>query len=192
MAVHRDSFHANRQSAFEASVIAYWDKLSGIAAAKTNHNDAPDIVQDVFLSLWEKWDEVPKDASLEYYLLHSLKYRIYNYYRTTTRYQAHLKSLEKMLHETLEAVFVREEMHELRESFLDEAIETLTPSQRQLFLLRTRHQYSYRKIAQLLDIEPASARVLYARALQQVKNHIRSNAPLAARLMTTMILFTIP
>ncbi|QEH41696.1 RNA polymerase sigma factor [Chitinophaga sp. XS-30] len=193
MTSHQGQFsHTQRQAAFEASVIRYWDKLLGIATAKTNPDDAPDVVQDVFLSLWEKWEEAPKDETLEYYLLHSLKLRIYNYYRTTSRYQAHLKALEHMLQETLEVVFVREDMQALRESFLDEALETLSPSQRQLFLLRTRHQYSYRKIAQLLNIEPASARVLYARALQQVKSYIHANPALAARLMSALILFTIP
>lgn len=184
MAVH-PSF-----TAFESSVRMYWNKLLGIAAAKTNSNDAPDIVQDVFLSLWEKWDEAPKDETLEFYLLHALKLRIFNFYRNTTRYQAHLKILENMLHETLEAVFVQEDMQELRDTFLDEAIETLSPSQQQLFVLRVRHHYSYRKIAQLLNIEPSSARVLYGRALQQVKNHIKSNPALAARLMTALVLVT--
>lgn len=193
MALHQGRFsNTQQQAAFEAAVISYWDKLLGIATAKTNRNDAPDVVQDVFLSLWEKWEEAPKDESLEYYLLHALKLRIYNYYRTTSRYQAHLRTLEQMLQETLEVVFIREDMQALRESFLDEALETLSPSQRQLFLLRTRHQYSYRKIAQLLNIEPASARVLYARALQQVKSYIHANPALAARLMSTIILFTIP
>lgn len=54
-------------------MISYWGKLPGIATAKTNRNDAP----DVFLSLWEKWEEAPKDESPEYYLLHALKPRIY-------------------------------------------------------------------------------------------------------------------
>ena len=65
MALHQGQFpHTQRQAAFEAAVISYWDKLLGIATAKTNRNDAPDVLQDVFLSLWEKWDEAPRDESL--------------------------------------------------------------------------------------------------------------------------------
>ena len=181
-----------RHAEFEKSVARHWNKLLGIAVAKTNRDDAPDIVQDVFLSLWEKWEEAPRNEALEYYLLHALKLRIFNFYRTTTRYQAHLKTLENMVQEKLEAAFSRDDLHELQESFLEEALDVLSPSQRRLFLLRSRHHYSYRKIAELLDIEPGSARVLYARALQQVKSHIHANPALAARMMSLLVLFTIP
>lgn len=182
-----------QQLIFEAAVSAHWNKLLGIAAAKTNAHDALDIVQDVFLSLWEKWEEVPKDESLEYYLLHALKFRIFKYYRTTGRYQAHLKRLEILLNDTLETAntFSQEELHGLKEAILNEALETLSASQQQLVELRVRHHFSYQQIADRLDIDPASARVLYSRALKQVKAHIQTNPALTASLVSSFVLFTI-
>ncbi|WP_372490117.1 hypothetical protein [Chitinophaga sedimenti] len=47
-------------------------------------------------------------------------------------------------------------------------------------------------MASELDIAPGSARVLYSRALEQVKDHIRANPALTAHLVCTMVLFTIP
>ncbi|WP_420981741.1 RNA polymerase sigma factor [Chitinophaga sp. 30R24] len=184
---------ASSRAEFEASVAAYWDKLLGITAAKTNPHDAFDIVQDVLLSLWEKWEEVPKDETLEYYLLHALKYRILKYYRTSDRYQAHLKKLEIVLNDTLETsgALAQEELYVLKETVINEALGSLTPSQRQLFVLRVRDHYSYQKIAQQLGIDPASARVLYSRALKQVKAHIKANPALTASLVSTLTLFTI-
>ncbi|HVI45292.1 MAG TPA: sigma-70 family RNA polymerase sigma factor [Chitinophaga sp.] len=185
--------NAARQEAFEDTVSIYWDKLLGIAVAKTNAHDAFDIVQDVLLSLWEKWEEVPKDESLEYYLLNALKFRIFKYYRTTYRYQAHLKQLETLLNDTLETpdALDREELHGLKEALLREALDTLTPSQQQLFRLRVQHHYSYQKIAHQLNIDPASARVLYCRALKQVKTHISTNPALTTSLISSLVLFTI-
>ena len=198
MSVHKKiSFHnasnASRQADFEASVTAYWDKLLGIAVAKTNAHDAFDIVQDVLLSLWEKWDAVPKDEGLEFYLLHALKLRIFKYYRTSGRYQAHLKKLEILLNDTLEApdALAQEELEGLKEALVNEALHTLSPSQQQLFVLRIKHHYSYQKIAQQLSIDPASARVLYCRALKQVKAHIKANPSLTASLVSSLLLFTI-
>ncbi|MBO9730702.1 MAG: sigma-70 family RNA polymerase sigma factor [Chitinophaga sp.] len=198
MAAHQHLFLQDmsatvRQVEFEASVATYWDKLLGIAVAKTNAHDAFDIVQDVLLCLWEKWDEVPKDKTLEFYLLNALKFRIFKYYRTNGRYQAHLKKLEVLLNDTLEApgALAQEELHVLKDTIIAEAMEVLSPSQRQLFVLRVQHHYSYQKIAQQLGIDPASARVLYSRALKQVKAHIKENPALSASLVSAFLLFTI-
>lgn len=181
------------QAAFEAAVALHWDKLLGIATAKTNAHDAFDIVQDVFLSLWERWELAPKDEGLEYYLLNALKFRVFNYYRTTGRYNAHLRNLELILNETIETAeaFAQEELHGLKETLVNEALDTLSDSQRQLFILRVKHHYSYQQIAQLLNIDPASARVLYSRALKQVKAHIQTNPSLTVSLLSSMLLFTI-
>lgn len=190
--MHRSKQHAAGVD-FETAVNKYWNKLTAIAVAKTNKEDGFDIVQDVLLAAWQKWDELPKDEGLEYYLLHALKLRIFNYYRSSSRYQAALKKLEILLDGSTEedSPLASEEFHNLRESILGEAIQTLSPSQQKLFTLRLHHHYSYQKIAELLNIEPASARVMYARALEQVKAHIRSNPALATALITTLDLFTI-
>ncbi|MET3876267.1 sigma-70 family RNA polymerase sigma factor [Chitinophaga sp. OAE865] len=196
-ALKKVSFHhttgMSGQAHFEAAVAAYWDKLLGIAVAKTNPHDAFDIVQDVLLSLWVKWEEVPKDETLEFYLLNALKLRIFKYYRTNGRYQAHLKKLEILLNDTLESpgAIASNELHGLKETIISEALEILSPSQRQLFILRVNHHYSYQKIAQQLGIDAGSARVLYSRALKQVKAHIKANPALSASLVSSFLLFTI-
>ncbi|SEW32273.1 RNA polymerase sigma factor [Chitinophaga arvensicola] len=181
------------QADYEAVVAIYWDKLLGIASAKTNPHDAFDIVQDVLMSLWVKWEEVPKDETLEFYLLHALKLRVFNYYRTNGRYQAHLKRLEVVLNDTLESsdALVPDVLHELKDAIVSEALDILSPSQRQLFILRVNYHYSYRKIAEQLGIDAASARVLYSRALKQVKAHIKSNPALSASLISSLMVFTI-
>ncbi|NML37294.1 sigma-70 family RNA polymerase sigma factor [Chitinophaga sp. G-6-1-13] len=195
MTVHKpiNSCKVGAVADFEQSVGVYWNKLLAIAVAKTNAHDAFDIVQDVFLSLWEKWETAPKDEGLEYYLLHALKLRIFKYYRTAGRYQAHLKQLETLLNDSLETpgTFAQEELYGLQEAILNEALDTLSPSQQQLMTLRVRHHYSYQQIAGMLDIDAASARVLYCRALKQVKTHIKANPSLAVSLVSAWMLFTI-
>jgi RNA polymerase sigma factor (sigma-70 family) len=193
MAVNISFNYPSPQAAFEAAVARYWDKLLGIAIAKTNEQDGFDLVQDILLSAWEKWEEVPKDETLEFYLLHALKLRIFNYYRSTGRYQHHLQKLEILLNDSVEQndALAGESLHGLREALLQQAIATLSPHQQQLFTLRVRHQYSYQKIAAMLNIEPGSARVLYARALEQVKAHIKTNPALSAGVVSAFVLFTI-
>ncbi len=179
--------------AFETAVALYWDKLFGIAVAKTNRQDAFDLLQDVLLAAWEKWAELPHDDSLEFYLLHALKLRIFNYYRTTGRYHAHLQKLEALLDRTVEdaAVLEEKELRGVREALLKEAVDQLSPALARIFSLRVREQYSYQQIGITLDIDPGSARVLYSRALKQVKKYIESNPSYSVRLVSAFMLFTI-
>lgn len=181
------------QAAFETAVMRYWDKLLGVAVAKTDEQDGFDLVQDVLLAAWEKWEELPKDETLEYYLLHALKLRIFNYYRSTSRYRHRLQKLEMLLDTTVEQDDVLAGEHGLafREALLREAMAALTPHQQQLFTLRVHHRYSYQQIAAILHIAPASARVLYARALEQIKTHIRTNPVASESLLSAFVLFTI-
>jgi RNA polymerase sigma factor (sigma-70 family) len=181
------------QATFETVVMAYWDKLLCIAVAKTNEQDGFDILQDVLLSAWEKWEELPKDETLEFYLLHALKLRIFNYYRSTSRYQQQLQKLETLLDHSVEQkdTLAGENLQVFREALLREALATLSPHQQQLFTLRVHHQYSYQEIAAILNIAPGSARVLYARALEQIKTHIRTNPVASESIMSAFVLFTI-
>lgn len=181
------------QEAFETAVTTWWDKQLGIAVAKTNEQDGFDLVQDVLLAAWEKWEELPKDETLEFYLLHALKLRIFNYYRSTTRYQQRLLKLELLLDSSIEQedAMAGENLQAFREALLQEALATLPPHQQQLFTLRVHHQYSYQQIASMLNIAPASARVLYARALEQIKRHIRTNPAASESILSALVLFTI-
>ncbi|MEM0939472.1 MAG: sigma factor [Bacteroidota bacterium] len=40
-----------------------------------------EMVQDIFVSLWKRWDEVVINSSLEGYLIRSAKQKVIDYYR---------------------------------------------------------------------------------------------------------------
>ena len=72
-------------SGYNTLVETWWNKLYGIAYAKTADRDlAHDMVQEVFLTVWEKWDAVPHNEEIEFYLLHALRYRFLNLYRSSS------------------------------------------------------------------------------------------------------------
>lgn len=190
----RPSPEEGSSHAFEALVSRYWDKLLRVAVAKVKDKDtAFDLVQDIFLTVWEKWQEVPQNDEIEFYLLHALKLRVFNFYRSTGRYREQLKRLEMLLDQTAadDSALAREALYSFREMLLEKAIDQLSPALKQLFILRVRHNYSYKKIAAILDIAPGSARVMYSRALEQVKAYIASQPTLLAGLVATLPLFTI-
>ncbi len=176
---------------YNALVEAWWSKLYGIAYAKTADRDqAHDMVQEVMLTVWEKWDTVPHNEEIEFYLLHALRYRVLNYYRSSGRYKVQLQQLDDLLHEISDS----EDGHafaEQRLALAEHAVTLLAPSLRRVFTLRIEKGYSYDKIGALLDIDPGSARVLYSRALEQLRKSVATRPTVAVSVMMALQLVTI-
>src|SRR6201999_88772 len=58
----------------------YWDKLFAIAANKLKDLDeAEEIVQDIFVSLWKRRQKLDSIETLSPYLAVSVKYRVIKY-----------------------------------------------------------------------------------------------------------------
>jgi RNA polymerase sigma-70 factor (family 1) len=68
---------SGQESGFTEIYNRYWKTLLVIAANKTGDlDDAEEIVQDIFVSLWRRKDELELTSSLKNYLAVSVKYRV--------------------------------------------------------------------------------------------------------------------
>jgi len=81
-----DLLKSNDKTAFTEIYNRYWKRLFGIAANKIKDLDeAEEIVQDIFVSLWRRREDLSAIISLSSYLAISVKYRV-------------IKTLEKQSH----------------------------------------------------------------------------------------------
>ncbi len=65
------------ESSFEALYRRYWRKMFVIASNRLDYpEDAEEIVQDIFASLWHRRATLKQDLNLPVYLAVSVKYRI--------------------------------------------------------------------------------------------------------------------
>ena len=72
-----DLLKSNDRNAFTEIYNRYWKRLFGIAANKIKDlDDAEEIVQDIFVSLWRRRDDLNDIISLGSYLAISVKYRV--------------------------------------------------------------------------------------------------------------------
>lgn len=72
-----DLLKSNDKNAFTEIYNRYWKRLFGIAANKIKDLDeAEEIVQDIFVSLWRRRDDLSAIISLSSYLAISVKYRV--------------------------------------------------------------------------------------------------------------------
>ncbi len=69
----------NDEGAFTELYIRYWDKLFTIAARKLgNPSEAEEIIQDIFLDLWNRRTTLQINSAVKSYLAVAVKYRVIN------------------------------------------------------------------------------------------------------------------
>ena len=130
---------------------------------------ADDIVQEVFLGLWNKGKEMREDIPLERYLFISTRNLCVDYHRRLNildKYQKHLMEAVAMVYfpyggeETERAVKVRE--------LLDE----LPDMQRQVLKLSIWEGLKYKEVAERLNIAEGTVHTHIKRAYKYIKSHL--------------------
>lgn len=168
-----DRIRNGEEEAFKEMFRAYYPKLCGFAADYVNSVDrARDIVQDVFLKIWDCRDEWVIRSSLSSYLYQAAKNRALNEIRQTESKQdaeKHLKhNTTALAQRTAEDNFHMEELSKDVEA----AIAELPDRRRRAFLLHRRHGFTYKEIAQIMEIAPKTVENHIGRALKSLRKEL--------------------
>lgn len=119
---------------------------------------AEDIVQDVFLTLWEKRHVYKPQGALYAYLCGMAINRVLNHFRTQRLKPAHVELWDTLseeaigLHE-LSLAFGQAHNEEM-ENLLELAIGRLTPRLKEIYFLRFEHEQSVKEISERLMLSP--------------------------------------
>ena len=162
---------AGDYSAFDAMFGAYADPLCAyVYGLLRSKEDAQEIVQDLFLWIWEHRAEWQVPGELRTYLYKSARNRAISYVRhrqvehlfqrdTATRPIEEIAPRPASLPSTSERV----EMDELTRR-VARALEDLPERCRQVFLLSRQHHLSYAEVAKVMNISPKTVEAHMARA----------------------------
>jgi RNA polymerase sigma-70 factor (ECF subfamily) len=130
---------------------------------------AEDILQEVFISLWEKRETLQKDLSVAGWLFVSSYNRSVNVLKKKIREQ----SVAELLRDTYGAddpeAFMK---RELRLQELEEVIESLSGQKRKVFELCKLRGYSYEEAAKTLNISKHTVKEYLSEAIRQVKEQM--------------------
>lgn len=163
--------------AFEKLFKEHYAPMVGYALRMTKDHDlAEDLVQQVFVSLWEKREEVHVNTSLKSYLLRSVHNHCLNHFK-------HLKVRDAHASETVYQSNVAELRDPIEESELqlkvNDLIDQLPEQCRKVFLLSRRDGKKYKEIAEELNISVKTVENQMGKALRLMKEglnaHVHSN-----------------
>lgn len=160
---------------FESIFREYFVRLCCFADRYTNNvEESKEIVQDVFLKVWDKRDVLPMDDELKFYLFRSVKNACLNllqHKRVVNEFQSVLYLLyagevkDNMAFQSLEVVELKEK--------IDAAIESLPPECRRIFLLSRDKGLKYAEIARELSVSVKTVETQMSRALSRLRSLLK-------------------
>ena len=160
------------EQAFASLFNKHWSPLFSLAyRLLRSYDDAQDIIQNVYISIWERREELVFTHSIEHYLLQA------------TRFQA-LKKLNNILGDPQSLDRVREDFLPVFDAIsdrlverdlykeIDGVLETLPVRTKEIFLLSRRQHLTITEIAERLGISEKTVRNQLHLALKALRPSI--------------------
>ncbi len=147
----------------------YWH----IRRLVVSHDDANDIVQEVFIKVWKALPKFRKDSSLYTWMYRIATNEALSFLKKKKRrYLMPLVDMGKQLEETLEADawYQGNEM----ERKLQKAILSLPEKQRAVFNLRYYDEMKYEDMAEILDTSVGALKASYHHAVKKIEKSVVS------------------
>ncbi len=141
-----------------------------------DHDDAEDLVQEVFIRAWKNLDRFRGEARLSTWL-----HRItVNLFINTTRSKNYLARKEQSEFDEeymtggRGAEYSPERAYESKEiaQHIEQALAKLSPAQRTAFVLRHYHDLSIKEIAEHMNNTEGTVKVLLFRAVRNLQKHL--------------------
>ncbi len=165
---------AGDSNAFSAIMTKYMNRLRRFAFVIVGSRDsADDIVQTVFVGLWEHRHELDPDSHLRAYLFRGVRNRALNEQSANNvrdRYRSDIQA--DTAAGALSSAVSSPEDEILIHTTVQAAIEQLSERRRFVLQLRLREELSHAEIAEVLDISAMAAQRLVARAIADLRKII--------------------
>ena len=158
-------------SAFTEIFYHYTQSLYSFILIKTKSEDlTEEIIQEVFIKIWDKREKFSEVENFESYLYTLASNKIYDFYRKMASedklkkivFQS-MKDYSNITTETLDLKYSQEE--------LTKALERLPPQQKKIFLLSRQQGLNHMEIAEQLQISPSTVNNHLTVALRSLKLH---------------------
>lgn len=145
--------------------------------------EAEDVVQEVFITLWEKRTELHMDRSIDGWLFTLSYHRTINYLKRKLRHLAPLEAVG----EPEDPGMVPDET-EAQWQILQQAIDRLSPQKKKVFELCKLRGQSYEKTAQELGLSRYTVGEYLREAMASVREYIQQQPLQGASVVTLLLL----
>jgi RNA polymerase sigma-70 factor (ECF subfamily) len=182
------------KSAFEVIFLRYYSSLCTYACTILSNKDASEeVVQDLFVKIWENRKDTEITTSLKSYLYRTIHNQCINLIESwkvrdnyTKKYNSdHNPSLTTIPFSgdyPIANLIVKE-----LEDKIDESIKTLPEQCREIFLMIRIYDKSYQEVADKLNISVNTVKTQMQRAVSKMKEMLKEYLPIILGLLTYFI-----
>jgi RNA polymerase sigma-70 factor (ECF subfamily) len=177
------------EKAFKTIFDSYSDNLYGVAYNYTKSKQtAQELVQDVFLKIWVKREDLTRVDSLQSYLFITARNLIMNYFRSQKRNAAFLERLAKHFSEATlnpQDQLIRKESI----SVINNIVNSLPEQQRIVYNLRRNEGLAIEEIANLMELSPNTVRNHMNAALRSIRERLLEHPDDLVLLLCLAVLY---
>lgn len=167
--------------AFAEIYERYWNKLLVYTMRVIRRQpDAEDLVQELFVSIWRRRQELDIERALSTYLYNSVRYLAIRHIEKNSTYSDYLQRLAVHIAGEETAGIEAEIFGRELEGQIDQLIRELPEKMREVFILSRRHYLSYKEIAERLHISEETVRKQVYKSLQILRSRL---GPLPAGIL---------
>lgn len=163
---------SQNHAAFTELYDRHWKSLFIYAKSILKDADeASDVVQDIFTTLWNRGSHLHINTGLRGYLLTAVRNNALRIISKTTRADEYAAELAQSFTEEANHT---DESWNFRElcTILDNAVDNLPSTMRAVYIKSKHHELSHQSIAQELGITEQSSRTLLNRALNSLRTKL--------------------
>lgn len=171
--MHR--IQAGDVAALQEVMQEYWHPLVAYATRLLSDADeAEDVVQEVLLRLWagrNEWTPTARLRGFLYQITRNLSLNELARAEVRQRWARHSGDKARSAVPTPLQVVERTELQECLETVLEE----LAPRRREVFVLSRYHGFTYREIAEIMDVSPQTVANQMSSALGQIREGLAAH-----------------
>ena len=174
------------KQAFTEIYERYWELMSLYVLKITRSpEDACDIVQDVFISIWKRRHELNITGNMKAYLLKSVRNLSVRYIEKNINKKGFLQSLSDYYAKASVPATDSLELREL-ESRLAGVVARLPHKMQEVYVLSRHENLSHKEIAQRLGIAETTVKKQVSNALKLIRTEVNSSDIIAFILLFSL------
>lgn len=164
----------NDNKTFDFLYKKYWDRLLNFAAKYVaDRETCKEIVQELFISLHMKREQLQIHVSLNAYLHSSLRNKILNHLRNESVYKKHIA----VACQALKAIQAGNEVEDILDGLdlereIDFCLNKMPIKYREVYILNKQEAYTLKKTAEILQRPVDTVEKQLRKAVRQVQEHL--------------------
>ena len=159
------------KDAFEQIFKRYWHRLYVVAKSKVSHDEAEEIIQSIFSSLWEKRASLAI-TQLSFYLQTAVRNSIINLIRSRVTQQKYWDYYKTFIPGQQAITENEVEFDDLNEA-VEEAVNHLPEKSKKVFRLSRFEGRSNAEIAKLLHVSEKAIEYHLTKSLRDLRVHLK-------------------